>query len=276
MVLSSMQLQKVSVTLWFRRLQCLVLRSVLSVFSTCVLQSVCVHTMDFVSAINKQINIIKSNLNLVEMIKYKSIKWRMDLTKMQKDCIPNPSRVHLWSFFGHIKVACISCSKLGLDLWKLLRGREVKWKLLSQKSWSVCDPVVFAHLQCGIDLRTSGRMGSLMFTPRQTNRPKTAITSMCMEVNYNCPSKKRHRNFQAKKTFPSKKRHRKKIFWLDIWLDIDSSLQTNNSTCLDSPFDSTLTRPSHDSPLNRLDKLQMTLTWRACDSDLTIVTRVHH
>ena len=32
MVLPSMQLQTVSVTLWFRRLQCLVLRSVLSVF----------------------------------------------------------------------------------------------------------------------------------------------------------------------------------------------------------------------------------------------------
>jgi len=32
MVLSSTQLQKVSVTLWFHRLQCLVLRSVLSVF----------------------------------------------------------------------------------------------------------------------------------------------------------------------------------------------------------------------------------------------------
>jgi len=48
----------------------------------------------------------------------------MDLTKMQKDCIPNPSRVHLWSFFGHMKVACISCSKLGLDLWKLLRERS--------------------------------------------------------------------------------------------------------------------------------------------------------
>jgi len=31
----------------------------LSVFSTCVLQSVCVHTMDFVSAINKQIKINK-------------------------------------------------------------------------------------------------------------------------------------------------------------------------------------------------------------------------
>ena len=60
MVLSSMQLQKVSVTLWFRRLQCLVLRSVLSVFSTCVLQSVCVHSMDFVSAINKQ---IKNKIN---------------------------------------------------------------------------------------------------------------------------------------------------------------------------------------------------------------------
>ena len=34
MVLSSMQLQKVSVTLWFRRLQCLVLRSVLSDFTS--------------------------------------------------------------------------------------------------------------------------------------------------------------------------------------------------------------------------------------------------
>jgi len=32
MVLSSMQLQKVSVTLWFRRFQCLVLRAVSSVF----------------------------------------------------------------------------------------------------------------------------------------------------------------------------------------------------------------------------------------------------
>jgi len=34
----------------------------LSVFSTCVLQSVCVHTMDFVSAINKQIKINKKIL----------------------------------------------------------------------------------------------------------------------------------------------------------------------------------------------------------------------
>jgi len=59
MVLSSMQLQKVSVTLWFRRLQCLELRSVLSVFID--LRSgecVCVHTMDFISG-SKQINEIK-------------------------------------------------------------------------------------------------------------------------------------------------------------------------------------------------------------------------
>ena len=55
MVLSTMQLQKVSVTLWFRRLQCLVLRFVLSVFIDLRLQSVCVHAMDFVSA-HKQIN----------------------------------------------------------------------------------------------------------------------------------------------------------------------------------------------------------------------------
>ena len=53
--LQKVQLQKVSVTLWFRRLQCLVLHSVLSVLSTCVLQSECVHTMDFMSA-HKQIN----------------------------------------------------------------------------------------------------------------------------------------------------------------------------------------------------------------------------
>jgi len=53
----------------------------------------------------------------------------------------------------------------------------------------MCDPVVFAHLQCGIDPRTSGRMEivtSPMLTPRQTNRPKRALTSMCMEVTYKC------------------------------------------------------------------------------------------
>jgi len=40
----------------------------LSVFSTCVLQSVCVHTMDFVSAINKQINKNKINWQLVSLL----------------------------------------------------------------------------------------------------------------------------------------------------------------------------------------------------------------
>jgi len=51
MVLSSMQLQRVSVTLWFRWLQCLVLRSVLSDFINLrSAECVCVRTMDFVSA----------------------------------------------------------------------------------------------------------------------------------------------------------------------------------------------------------------------------------
>jgi len=51
MVLSSTQLQNVSVTLWFRRLHCLVLYYVLFclLLSTYALQVVCVHTMDFVS-----------------------------------------------------------------------------------------------------------------------------------------------------------------------------------------------------------------------------------
>ena len=58
MVLSSMQLQKVSVTLWFRRLQCLVLRSVLSVFINLRSAECVCSTMDFVSA-DKQTNKIK-------------------------------------------------------------------------------------------------------------------------------------------------------------------------------------------------------------------------
>jgi len=35
--------------------------------------------------------------------------------------------------------------------------------------------------------------------------------------------------------------------WNFMWLDIDSSLQTNDSKWLDSFCDSTLTRPNHDS-----------------------------
>ena len=47
---SSMQLEKVSVILWFRRLQPLYYVLFSLFLSTCVLQNVWVHTMDFVSA----------------------------------------------------------------------------------------------------------------------------------------------------------------------------------------------------------------------------------
>ena len=58
MVLSSMQLQKVSVTLWFRRLQCLVLRSVLSVFIN-LRSAECVYSYYGLRVCYKQINWIK-------------------------------------------------------------------------------------------------------------------------------------------------------------------------------------------------------------------------
>jgi len=54
---------------------------------------------------------------------------------------------------------------------------------------SMCVPVVFAHLQCGIDpkLRKGWIVRSLMLSPRQTtNRPRRALTSMFMEVTYKC------------------------------------------------------------------------------------------
>jgi len=56
--------------------------------------------------------------------------------------------------------------------------------------------------------------------------------------------------------------------WNFIWLDIDSSLQTNDSKCHFRQFlwlDSDSTRPSHDS----------TPTWRSCDSDSTKMPRAH-
>jgi len=58
MVLSSMQLQKVSVTLWFRRLQGLVLRSVLSVFLN-LRSAECVCSYYGLRDCYKQINQIK-------------------------------------------------------------------------------------------------------------------------------------------------------------------------------------------------------------------------
>jgi len=61
----------------------------------------------------------------------------------------------------------------------------------------MCDPHL--HLQCGIkvsshtfsvELILEPREGwivtSTVLTPRQTNRPKRAPTSMCMEVTYEC------------------------------------------------------------------------------------------
>jgi len=53
----------------------------------------------------------------------------------------------------------------------------------------MCDPVVFAHLQCGIDPRTSGKMDCDVIdvnSDSPTNRPKRALTSMCMEVTCKC------------------------------------------------------------------------------------------
>jgi len=50
----------------------------------------------------------------------------------------------------------------------------------------MCDPVVFAHTQCGLDPKEGWIVTSSMLTPHQTNRPKRALTSMCMEVIYKC------------------------------------------------------------------------------------------
>ena len=53
----------------------------------------------------------------------------------------------------------------------------------------MCDPVVFTHLQCGIDPRTSGRMDcdviDINSAPDESAKKRT-LTSMCMEVTYLC------------------------------------------------------------------------------------------
>ena len=68
--------------------------------------------------------------------------------------------------------------------------------------------------------------------------------------------------------------------WNIMWLDIDSSLQTNDSKWFDSFCDSTLTRLNQVMTLTRLKKFlddsDSTLTRRACDSDSTKMTRAHH
>jgi len=62
--------------------------------------------------------------------------------------------------------------------------------------------------------------------------------------------------------------------WDFVWLDTDSSLQTNDSKWLDSSRDSTLTRPVMTLILTQLEKIlyysDSTLTRRACDSDSTL------
>jgi len=49
----------------------------------------------------------------------------------------------------------------------------------------VCDLVLFTHLPCGLEPRNLNRQ-LLVPSPRQKNRPKRALTSICMEVTYNC------------------------------------------------------------------------------------------
>jgi len=68
--------------------------------------------------------------------------------------------------------------------------------------------------------------------------------------------------------------------WNFMWLDIDSSLQTNDSKWLDSFCDSILTRLDQVMTLTRLEKIlddsDSTLNQRACDSYSTKMTRSHH
>jgi len=92
-----------------------------------------------------------------------------------------PSFVKCWCL---PLVKCVQNSKNGAKNKILLKINSTKAAIC----WSVCGPVVFAHLQCGIDPRTLGRMDCdvIDVIPRQTNLPKTALTSMCMEVTYNC------------------------------------------------------------------------------------------
>jgi len=79
--------------------------------------------------------------------------------------------------------------------------------------------------------------------------------------------------------FIALKNYRK--MWNFIWLDIDSNLQTNDSKWLDSSCDSSLTQL--DQVMTRstrlakfLDDSDAALTRRACDSDLTKMTRANH
>jgi len=51
----------------------------------------------------------------------------------------------------------------------------------------VCGRVVFAHLQCGIDPRTSGRMDcDVIDVNSAPDESAKESSSMCMEVTYEC------------------------------------------------------------------------------------------
>jgi len=57
------------------------------------------------------------------------------------------------------------------------------------QGYEACATRLCSHtLSVGLILepRVGWIVTSSMLTPRQTNRPKRALTSMCMEVTYNC------------------------------------------------------------------------------------------
>jgi len=66
--------------------------------------------------------------------------------------------------------------------------------------------------------------------------------------------------------------------WNFMWLDIDSSLKTNDSKWLDSFCDSTLTRLDQvsDSTWKILDDSDSKGLWLLIDSDSTKMTPAHH
>ena len=59
---------------------------------------------------------------------------------------------------------------------------------LIRSHWSVCSPVVFAQLQCGIDPRTSGRMDCDVIDVNSTpdELAKESSYPICMKVTYKC------------------------------------------------------------------------------------------
>jgi len=119
MVLSSMQLQKVSVTLWFRRLQCLVLRSVLSVFSN-LRSAECVCSYYGLRVCYKQINKKKINLARLRIFKWKTLKFVVAL-------------VNIWFVSDVLNYGlCALCTSYVSGFDKL---QEYIWLSLEKANW---------------------------------------------------------------------------------------------------------------------------------------------